>query len=90
MSCKRWEAGEGKRHSQGLCPRGLWLWPSTCRGGAHPSGLPKSCCPVGRPRVPPRQGRRQQAARARCLQETEATPTVSSLCSESQAGFTFG
>ena len=35
-------------------------------------------------------GSRQQAARARCLQETEATPAASSLGSESQAGFTFG
>ena len=33
MSCKRWEAGEGRRHGQVLCPRGLWLWPRTFPGG---------------------------------------------------------
>ena len=90
VSCKWWEGGEGRHHSQTLCPRGLWLWPRTCSGGAHPPGLPGSCCRVGRPRAPPRQGRRKEAAWVRCLQETEAKPTASSMCSESQAGISSG
>lgn len=62
LFCKRWEVAEGRRHPQALCPQGLWLWPRTCPRRAHPPGLPASCCPVGRPRAPPRQGRRQEAA----------------------------
>ena len=90
VSCKRWEAGEGRHHSQALCPWGLWLRPRTCPGGAHPPGLPASCHPVGRPRAPPRQGRTKEEAWVQCLQETEAKPAASSLCSESQAGIPSG
>ena len=90
MSCKRWEAREGRHHSQVLCPWGLWLRPRTCPGGVHPPRLPANCRPVGRPRAPPRQGRRKEEAWVRCLQETEAKPAAASVCSESQAGISSG
>ena len=43
----------------------------------------------GKPRAPPRQGRRQEGAWVQCLHQIQANRAAPSLCSESQAGVTF-
>lgn len=86
VSHKRWEAWEGRHHSQVLCPWGLWLWPRTCPGEFILQGCSQKTAALWEDpgHHPGRAGGRRKPGSgvSRKLRQSPQHP----LCSESQAG----